>query len=98
MYLQISEGEIKVHKVPMEGGECPSIRSWHAAVCLDYGGSDPHLLMTGGWDNRNPLSDVWLLDVNTWKWKQVNETYSYYLKLCFDFLILPLRSMFQRVP
>ena len=67
----MSDREISVHKVSVEAGECPSARSWHAAVCVDYGGSTPQLLVTGGWDNRNPVNDIWMLDVQTWKWKQV---------------------------
>ena len=59
-------------KVSMEAEEeCPSARSWHAAVCVNYGGIGPQLMVIGGWDNRNPVNDIWLLDVQSWKWKQV---------------------------
>lgn len=45
----------------------------HAAVCVDYGGDHPQLLVTGGRDNANKiLSDVWMLDLQSWKWKEVS--------------------------
>ncbi len=69
--LQTSEREIKVTKVATEGEEYPSGRYKHAAACLDYEGSSPRLLVTGGRDDYNPLSDVWLLDVQARRWKQV---------------------------
>ena len=47
-------------------------RSHHATVCLGYGGDQPQLLVTGGLDDDgNILSDVWLLDVETRRWREV---------------------------
>lgn len=55
---------------------CPVGRSHHAAVCLNYGESHPHLLMTGGLgDNYKTLSDVWLMDVHSRKWMQVRTSF-----------------------
>ena len=49
-------------------------RSGHATVCLGYGGDQPQLLVTGGVDGgSNILSDVWLLDVETRRWREVRE-------------------------
>ena len=49
-------------------------RSWHAACCLNYGNDEPVLLMTGGVDdNDNTLTDAWLLDVNSGRWREVRE-------------------------
>ena len=49
-------------------------RSLHATVCLGYGGDQPQLLVTGGADGRNDiLSDVWLLDVESRRWREVRE-------------------------
>ena len=54
-----------------EGGPCPVGRSGHAAVCLDYG-DHPQLLVTGGRGGGNRvLSDGWLLDVQSGRWREV---------------------------
>ena len=54
------------------GEPCPVGRSVHATVCLGYGGDQPQLLVTGGIDGDfNILSDVWLLDVETRRWREV---------------------------
>ena len=47
-------------------------RSAHAAVCLDYG-DHPQLLVTGGMSgvDGQPLSDAWMLDVQSGRWKEV---------------------------
>ena len=53
-------------------GPCPEGRMWHAAVCLGYGGDHPQLLVTGGLGNGSKvLSDVWMLDVESRRWKEV---------------------------
>ena len=59
-------------KMDTQGESCPEERSSHAAVCLGYGGDHPQLLVTGG-DNgrRSFLSDVWLLDVQSGRWRKV---------------------------
>lgn len=47
-------------------------RESHTAVCLDYGGDRPQLLVVGGHEeDYEVLSDVWLLDVQSGKWKEV---------------------------
>ena len=54
------------------GEPCPVGRSGHAAVCLDYGGDHPQLLVIGGLDNDDKvLSDAWLLDVQSRRWREV---------------------------
>ena len=53
-------------------GPCPVGRNCHAAVCLGYGGDHPQLLVTGGKDNDlNVLSDAWILDLQSGKWREV---------------------------
>ena len=48
------------------------VGSSHVAVCLGYGGDNPKLLVTGGRDANNvTLNDVWILDLNSRKWKEV---------------------------
>ena len=43
----------------------------HAAVCLDYG-DHPQLLVIGGFDGSNKvLSDGWMLDVQSGRWREV---------------------------
>ena len=60
---------------PQEGEPWPVRRSYHAAVCLGYG-DHPQLLVTGGYGilvigGGGPLSDMWLLDVDTGRWREV---------------------------
>ena len=49
-------------------------RCGHAAVCLDYGGVRPQLVVTGGLDERgcNVLNDVWIMDVQSGMLKKVS--------------------------
>ena len=55
-----------------EGQPCPVARDGHAAVCLDYGGDHPQLLVIGGKDAVDKvLSDAWLLDVQSGRWREV---------------------------
>ena len=55
-----------------EGQPCPVARNGHAAVCLDYGGDHPQLLVTGGKGAGNKvLNDAWMLDVQSGKWREV---------------------------
>ena len=57
-----------------EGATWPVERSSHAATCLNYGDDHPQLLVTGGVDKMNKtISDAWLLDVNTGRWREVRE-------------------------
>ena len=57
-------------KMDTQGESCPEGRSFHAAVCLGHGGDHPQLLITGG-NHGSVLSDVWLLDVQSGRWKEV---------------------------
>ena len=73
----ISQGVIFVQhwtRVDIQEGEsCPVVRSGHAAVCLGYGGDHPQLLITGGLDVRNKvLSDSWILDLQSERWREVS--------------------------
>ena len=46
-------------------------RSGHAAVCLNYG-DHPQLLVIGGYGvNNKTLSDAWILDVQSGRWRKV---------------------------
>ena len=59
-------------KMDTQGESCPKGRSLHGAVCLGYGGDHPQLLVTGGRTNRSSvLSDMWLLDVQSGRWREV---------------------------
>ena len=55
-----------------EGEPCPVERSEHAAVCLGYGGDHPQLLVIGGRGvGSKVLSDVWILDIQSRRWREV---------------------------
>ena len=58
-------------KMDTQGEFCPKERDSHAAVCLGYGGDHPQLLVTGGNAGGNVLSEVWLLDVQSGRWREV---------------------------
>ena len=59
-------------KMDTQGESCPEGRYSPAAVCLGYGGDNPQLLVTGGWTSGGDvLSDVWLLDVQSGRWREV---------------------------
>ena len=59
-------------KMDTQGESCPKGRSSHAAVCLGYGGDHPQLLVTGGYDSDGViLNDVWMLDVQSGRWREV---------------------------
>ena len=46
-------------------------RSAHTAVCLGPG-DHPQVLMYGGLDNNGKvLSDMWMLDVHSGRWREV---------------------------
>jgi len=50
----------------------PVERSAHAACCLNYGHHHPQVLVSGGWDKYNRcLSDTWILDVKSGRWREV---------------------------
>ena len=64
-----------------EGQPCPVGRSRHAAACLGYGGDHPQLLVTGGVDkDLNVLSDVWVLNLQSGRWREVSMSLTV---LCF---------------
>ena len=53
-------------------GELPEPRDRHAACCLNYNGSHPQLLISGGLDRRDQvLGDCWLLCVVMRRWRKV---------------------------
>ena len=55
------------------GEPWPVKRAGHAAVCLGYGGDHPQLLVTGGLGaGSKVLSDAWILDVQSGKWREVS--------------------------
>ncbi len=55
------------------GEPCPVRRSSHAAVCLHYGGDSPQFLVIGGrGGDGGVLSDVWVLDVQSGRWREVS--------------------------
>ena len=51
-------------------------RSSHAACCINYGEDHPQVLVSGGVvfnsHRHEALSDLWLLDVDSAKWKEVS--------------------------
>jgi hypothetical protein len=58
-----------------EGEHRPSKRLQHEAMCLGYGGDHPQLLVTGGIWGDEALSDAWMLDVQSGRWKEVRVSY-----------------------
>ena len=59
---------------PLPGVPQPEKRAYHAACCLNYGEDHPKVLINGGMDktNINVLEDMWILKVNSGKWKKVS--------------------------
>ncbi len=54
-------------------------RTSHASVVIGYGGDHPHLLVHGGVDKRgNVLNDTWMLDLLSWRWREVRVHDYYY--------------------
>ena len=62
-------------------------RSYHAAVCLGYGGDHPKLLVIGGRGPGKTLNDVWMLDLQSRRWKEVSD-YVLYTKVLISLAIL----------
>ena len=57
-----------------EGARCPVERSSHAACCLNFGQDHPQVLVTGGLNkDGNTLSDMWILDVKSGRWREVRD-------------------------
>ena len=42
----------------------------HAAVCLGYGEDNPQLLVIGGIKSGLVVRDMWLLDVQSLRWRE----------------------------
>ena len=50
------------------------MKRWdHTAVCLGYGGDNPKLLVIGGRSPEKALNDVWMLDLQSRRWKEVRD-------------------------
>ena len=48
------------------------MRNYHAAVCIEHGGDRPQLVITGGLNaGGKALNDVWIMDVQSGRWKKV---------------------------
>ena len=43
-------------------------------MCLDYNTNNPQLFITGGRSKEILLSDAWLLNPNSKKWRKVSMT------------------------
>ena len=55
------------------GEPCPVERTYHGAVCLGYGEPHPQVFVTGGLGaGVNVLSDAWILDVQSGRWREVS--------------------------
>ena len=55
-----------------ESDPWPVERHSHASCCLGFGGKQPQLLVTGGTGrDKKILSDAWLFDLSSRKWKEV---------------------------
>ncbi len=59
---------------------CPVTKSDHAAVCLGYGCNNPQLFVTGG---REALSDAWILNLTSGKWRKVRKWVAYLPDMIF---------------
>ena len=66
----------------LHSDESPLGRLYHSAVCLDYGGDRPQLLVTGGTDEDDVFNDVWLMDVQSGRWKKVSLNIVVSLDIC----------------
>ena len=75
----------------------------HIAACLGYGGQHKKVLVSGGWNGDNVISDTWLLDPQSWRWEEVRREllYSLYQLLngvCFsDLLTNELAKLYIQV-
>ena len=57
---------------PIQGDPWPEERAGHAACCLNYNRNNPIVLVSGGLSMTNRvLRDLWILDVDYGKWKEV---------------------------
>ena len=56
-----------------QGAPWPAERDTHAACCLNYGQDHPQVLVTGGKNkNGNTIDDMWILDVQSGRWREVS--------------------------
>ena len=59
---------------------CPAARKYHAAVCLGQG-TQPQLVVFGGEDeDGDTLTDIWILDVESRRWKEVRTEHTFLLQ------------------
>ena len=66
--------------MPDSGGDTPTVRSLHAAVCIEHGGDRPQLVIIGGIGAGDKvLNDVWIMDVQSGRWKKVITCLGYLL-------------------
>ena len=76
------------------GSPWPVSRDSHGACCLNNGEEQPQLLVTGGVDDcGSSLSDAWVLDVNSRRWREVSgvKWFNYLSVYCMQILIsIPL--------
>ena len=54
-----------------DGDPRPERRNVHIVVCLGYGGQYKKVLVSGGRIGGIVLSDTWLLDPQSGRWKEV---------------------------
>ena len=58
--------------MPDGGGDTPTVRINHAAACIEHGGDRPQLVIIGGLGGGDKvLNDVWIMDVQSGRWKKV---------------------------
>lgn len=58
--------------VPKSGEAWPIGRVEHAACCLGFG-ERPQLLLIGGlYEGNKTLNDIWILDLESMKWREVH--------------------------
>ena len=58
--------------MPRSGEAWPIGRVEHAACCLGFG-EHPQLLLVGGlYESNKTLNDIWILDLERMKWKEVS--------------------------
>ena len=75
----------------VSGGPKPSVRTRHAACCLVgplTGQEHPLLVVVGGLEILTVLDDMWLLDIDGRRWKQVKRQSLHFMDLV-KVVILP---------
>ena len=57
---------------PAQGDQWPEARAVHSACTLNYGEEHSTVLVSGGVGKGNKvLRDMWILDVDSFKWTEV---------------------------